>query len=130
MTDRAAYWLDMAEGDVGAAKSMLKGRHYLWAGFICHLIVEKALKAVVESVTGEAPPKIHDLRTLAVKGGIYGALSAEQVALLRVLMPLHVEGRYAEYREQIAKSLSFEKCGKILDETEAFLCWIKEKLGK
>jgi len=44
-------------------------------GFICHLVAEKALKAVIADKKDEIPPKIHDLKALAKYGGIMSSLS-------------------------------------------------------
>jgi HEPN domain-containing protein len=35
--------------------------------FCCHLSIEKALKAVVQSQTGRLPPRLHDLRMLLAR---------------------------------------------------------------
>ena len=74
--------------------------------------------------------KTHDLTKLAEYGGIYGGLSDSQKDFLEDLMPLQIDGRYAEYKESIAQTLTLEKCERIYKETEEFLCWIKKKLGK
>jgi HEPN domain-containing protein len=44
--EKMQYWLELADYDINAAKSMLNGKHYLYVGFLCHLSAEKALKAV------------------------------------------------------------------------------------
>jgi HEPN domain-containing protein len=128
--DKVQYWLDLADDDVITAKALLDSERFLPMGFFCHLIAEKALKAVVASVTEETPPKLHDLEKLAKRGNISEKLSEEQVLFLDELMPLHVDGRYPEYKANIAKTLNTEKCAEILKKTEEFLCWIKNELGK
>jgi HEPN domain-containing protein len=130
MQDKVEYWLDLADDDMPVAKLLIEGKKYLHAGFFCHLIVEKALKAVVANVTTEVPPKTHDLRKLATIGGIFDSLSKEQLLLLMKLSPLHIDARYPEYKEKIAQSLSKEYCDKLFEEIEGFLCWIKQRLGK
>ena len=94
------------------------------------MIAEKALKAAITQNTGDIPPKTHDLTKLAERAGIYDDLSENQKDFLEDLMPLQIDGRYTEYKESIAKTLTLEKCTKIYKETGEFLCWIKEKLGK
>jgi HEPN domain-containing protein len=130
MADKVQYWLDLCDEDKTVADLLLKGGKYLQTGFFCHLIAEKALKAVIASNTAEAPPKIHDLHKLAKYGKLYNDLSERQLSLFKELMPLHVDGRYPEYKANIAKTLTAEKCAKILEETEDFLCWTKKRLGK
>ena len=129
MSSKADYWLAMCD-DLITAKAMLDARRLLWMGFICHLVAEKAFKAVMTEKTNEVPPKIHDLRTLAKRSGLLGDLSDEQQDLLEQLNPLQIEARYPEYKDKIATTLTLDKCQKIYSETEAFLCWIKQRLEK
>ena len=129
MIDRVDTWLNMCDEDLITAKLLLDGKRLLPMGFFCHLIAEKALKAAVNHNTKEIPPKTHDLTKLAVRSGIED-LSESQIDFLERLMPLQIDGRYTEYKENIAKTLSLEKCRQIYNETEEFLCWIKKKLGK
>jgi len=130
MFDKVNYWLEMCDDDLITTKAMLDAGRLLWAGFICHLVAEKALKAVIANKTNETPPKIHNLRKLAEMGGIFGDLSEAQRGLLKKLMPLHIEARYPEYKQKIKETLTTEYCGDIFAETEAFLCWIKQRLGR
>jgi HEPN domain-containing protein len=128
--DKVQHWLNIAEEDVSVAEVLLKGGKFLQAGFFCHLIVEKSLKAIVQKNTGETPPKIHKLLVLAVKGEIHDSLTEEQLALLEELDPLQMEARYPEYKAKIAKTLTKEKAERIFKQAEEFLCWTKKKLGK
>jgi HEPN domain-containing protein len=130
MLDKVEYWLDLADEDISVAKVLLESKKYLHMGFFCHLIAEKALKAVVAYNTGETVPKSHKLRKLATIGNIFNDLSEEQLNFLDRLMPFHVDGRYPEYKQAIAKTLNAKKCKEIFEETEVFLTWIKTKLGK
>ena len=130
MFDKSDYWLELADDDVPVAEILLNGKKYLQAGFFCHLIVEKALKAVIASITSEIPPRIHHLILLAERAGIAGDLTEHQRNLLMELNPLQIEARYPEYKERIAKTLTHDITARLFHETEDFLCWIKQKLGK
>jgi HEPN domain-containing protein len=130
MLDKVEYWLVLADEDVPAAKLLLDGKKYLHAGFFCHLIAEKALKAMVASVSSEIPAKTHDLAKLAECGGIFDDLSEQQLNLLKELNPLNIEARYPEHKERIAKTLTSEVTERLFKETEDFLCWIKQRLKK
>ena len=130
MIDKVDYWIDLADDDVSAANLLLSGKKNMQAGFFCHLVAEKALKAIIASNSPEPPPKTHDLTKLAQRGGILSDLSEEQLNLLDELNPLNIEARYPDYKASIAKILTAEKTASILNETEAFLCWIKQRLGK
>ena len=130
MFDKANYWLELADDDVPAVKTLLEGKRYLHAGFFCHLIAEKALKAIIASITSDAPPKIHHLINLAERAGIFDDLSEGQRKLLTELNPLNIEARYPEYKERIAQTLTHEIIARLLKETEEFLCWTKQRLKK
>ena len=130
MLDKVEYWLGLCEDDMKAAKSLLESKDFLWMGFICHLIAEKALKAAVANVTSEIPPKTHDLTRLAECSGIFDELSENQLELLETLNPLNIETRYPEHKDRISALMTEQKSTDILNKTEEFLCWIKQKLEK
>jgi len=77
MFDKAAYWIELCDDDIPVAKTLLQSKNFLWMGFICHLIAEKALKTVIASVTGDVPPKDHKLIKLAELAQIGDELSEE-----------------------------------------------------
>ena len=130
MSDKVEYWLELCDDDLIAAKAMLKSKNFLWTGFICHIVVEKALKAVIASTTDTIPPKIHNLPRLAGIAGIIEELTKEQFNLLKQLTPLQIEARYPEQKENIKAMLTEEICDTFLKDTEEFLKWIKKKLEK
>jgi len=130
MLDKVDYWLELCDDDLKAAKAMLKSENFLWAGFICHLVAEKALKAAIAGIINEVPPKTHDLPKLADKTGICGDLPEAYKNLLNKLTPLQIETRYPEYKEKISELLTEKYCADLLKETEELLCWIKRKLEK
>jgi HEPN domain-containing protein len=130
MSAKTEYWLELCDDDLLTAKALFESKRYLHMGFFCHMIAEKALKAVVAHKTNELPPRIHDLDKLAVLGGISESLSEEQLALLDKLGPLQIETRYPEYKEGVVATLSPPHYEKLLNETEEFLCWIKQQLEK
>jgi len=129
MIDKVNYWLELCDDDLRAAKNLLASKDYLWMGFICHLIAEKALKAAMASITDEVP-KIHHLLKLANMSGVNDDLSESQKNLLGKLMPLQIEARYPEHKAMIAATLTSDYCANLLKETEEFLCWIKARLEK
>ena len=127
--EKVKYWLDLATTDLGAAKAMLKSKYYLHVGFMCHLTIEKSLKAAITHFTDEIPPKIHQLVKLATKANLHEKMSEEQRELLRELNPLNIEGRYPEYKEGMAQTLNNDKCVQLIERTEDLLCWIKQQLS-
>jgi len=59
-----------AEYDLQTAESMLNSGRYIYVVFMCHLSIEKMLKAIVAEVTKKIPPKTHNLIYLIKLGGI------------------------------------------------------------
>lgn len=122
--ERVRYWLELAEYDLETAKVMLEGGRYLYVGFMCHQVIEKALKGYF----ADNPPYIHNLTVLAKKAGIYGLFDDKQKDIIDLLEPLNIEARYPTVKNKLLKSLSKERCKKILKETEALFLWIKARL--
>jgi hypothetical protein len=57
-------------------------------------------------------------------------LTDDQLSLIDRLTPLQIEARYPEYKERMAEMLTVGYCKELLGETEGFLCWTKQWLGK
>ena len=55
MDKKVAYWLEMCDYDWDTAQAMFEAKRYLYVGFLCHLIIEKALKAYWSNVLEEPP---------------------------------------------------------------------------
>ena len=129
LAEKVNYWLKLADYDLETAKAMFKSARYLYVGFMCHQTIEKAIKAVIarDCAEGEIPPKIHDLRKLAVKAKIFDVMSEQQQNFLFYLNPMNIEARYPEYKEEIAAGLTKENCAELMEKTEELLCWIKQQ---
>ena len=97
---------------------------------MCHQTIEKAIKAIIarDCGNGEIPPKIHDLSKLAIRAKLMDIMSEEQQDFIEELNPLNIQARYPEYKEQIAKMLTPDKCKEIIKGTGELLCWIKKQL--
>ena len=89
MKEETKNWLDMVEYDLTTAKQMLKTGRFVYVIFMCHLAIEKALKAIVCEQTNKVPPKTHDLiyliRSAAhkprlLRRGIYGCRSVSTLS--------------------------------------------------
>ncbi len=55
----------MSDYDFDTANAMFDTKRYLYVGFMCHQVIEKALKAYWSNVLDEPPLKIHSLSRLA-----------------------------------------------------------------
>lgn len=122
------YWIDLAQYDLETARAMRDTRRYLYVGFMCHQVIEKALKAGFSKIYDEVPPYTHNLAVLADRAEIISEMSNEQKGFLFTLNPLYINTRYPADKEKILKSLTKEKCDEILLKTEELLLWIIAKL--
>jgi HEPN domain-containing protein len=60
-------WIALAEYDLETAQHMLTTGRFLYVVFMCHLSLEKMLKAHVTQATQSIPVKTHDLIYLIKK---------------------------------------------------------------
>lgn len=126
---KVGYWIEMADYDLITSKSMLTSKRYLYVGFMCHQTIEKILKAAfVYKNPEKQPPYIHNLTKLAKESNLYDKLSDKQKDLIDTLEPLNIEARYPSSKDALLLSLTEERCNKIIEETETFYLWIKQKL--
>jgi len=127
--DKVKYWIDLAKEDLAVARVLLKKRKFLHFGFLCHLVIEKALKAIIASGGADVDiPKTHDLVKLAKLGKVYTKMDDTQKDFLEVLLPLNIEARYPSLKANILETLTKATCKETLKETEALLAWIEEQL--
>lgn len=67
MRKDTANWIALADYDIETARHMLTTERYLYVIFLCHLALEKLLKAHVAEFTQSVPIKTHDLIYLVKK---------------------------------------------------------------
>jgi len=117
------YWLNTADDSWSDAEYLLQGKRYSFAAFAAHLALEKVLKAHVTRVTGNIPPKIHDLQSLAKRADL--ALSEEQMFFLGEMNAYQIEGRYGE-AETVPPDPKLIRLH--FKEAEELFQWLKLKL--
>ena len=122
--NEAEYWIEMAQYDLETAKAMNRTKRYLYVGFICHLVIEKALKACYIVRLRKTPPYIHNLALLAEKAGLYSEMSEQQKDFLDFLEPLNIEVRYPTRKNKLLAMLNDEKCYDMISRTEGLLEWV------
>ncbi len=91
---QVAFWRKSASEDWEVAQELVhngRARHGL---FFAHLALEKGLKAHVCRVTGDLPPRIHNLVRLAELSAL--PLTQEQLEVLAEMNAFSIEGRYPD----------------------------------
>jgi HEPN domain-containing protein len=126
--EKIQHWINLSDEDLKTATVLLKGECYLYAGFMCHLTIEKIFKACYAKIKKDTPPFSHDLMYLATKSGFDSLLTEEQQDFIAEVNPLNIEARYPEYKSDIAKRLTSAKCIVLLEQTKTLQQWIKETI--
>jgi HEPN domain-containing protein len=116
------YWFNSASDDLESAKLLIVNKRYLHGLFFCHLVIEKAIKAIVVKQTQEIAPRSHNLLYLAEIAKL--AFSDEDEIFLGILMKYQLQGRYPDYQPNIPDN---DKINNYLIKTESLLLWLQQK---
>ena len=119
------YWFNMADYDLKTAQVMLDGKRYLYVGFMCHQVIEKALKGLYVKQHNKIPPYTHNLLTLCADLNLN--LTKEQQDFFTELNPLNIEARYPEMKEKLGKAISKKKASILLEDTKNTYKWLRSK---
>jgi HEPN domain-containing protein len=124
------YWIDIAAYDLETASAMLETGRYLYVGFLCHQTVEKLLKAYYWKSIHDEPPYSHNLLLLAEKSNLAPLLHGGMDGFLNRLMPLNIQARYPQDKDELLKILTSKMCDELLHRTKEFAEWINQLLKK
>lgn len=91
-------WLRQADYDMDTAEFMFNGGRYVYAIFMCHLSIEKALKGLYQHKLAETPPKTHNLIYLLNKVHI-----KPEECIGKFLIKLNEASVVTRYPEQLSK---------------------------
>ena len=104
---------------------MFDGGRYFYVVFMCHLSIEKALKALYVQDLGDEPPRTHNLIYLAEKIGL--GLPEDLHNILFMLNRVSVPTRYPDDLKRMLKDYDKEKTKEVLDNSKEILTWLKAK---
>ena len=121
-------WSRQAEYDMDTAEAMLDSGRYIYCVFMCHLSIEKALKALYVKRLGKTPSKTHNLVYLAQSTHV--GMPEQTKEFLEMLDDVSVPTRYPEELEKLIREYSKDRAKNILDRSRAALKWLKQKLEK
>lgn len=89
------YWRRSSELDLQTANDIFEsGKNLHFCLYLCHLSLEKLIKAIVVKITKEFPPKSHNLLRLAEIAKI--ELSEGQIAFFEELNQFQLSTRYPD----------------------------------
>jgi HEPN domain-containing protein len=117
------YWIKSATDDLISAELLISNNRNIHGLFLCHLCIEKSIKAHIVRVTGQIPPKLHKLGYLLELTDL--VLTEEDKDLCAILMIYQLEGRYPEYYPNVpAPKVAME----YLNKTKLLHQWLRERL--
>ncbi len=117
------YWINGAIDDLTSAKILIERNRLLHGLFFCHLVIEKAIKALVVKQTGKLAPRSHNLFFLSEK--IELKFTEDSEIFLGILMKYQLQGRYPDYNPNIPNKFTTTD---YLIKTENLLTWLQKKL--
>jgi HEPN domain-containing protein len=125
MAKDAAEWIKQSDYDYDTAELMRQSGRNFYAVFMCHMAIEKALKALLLLRTKEIPPKTHNLLLLLTKTGIKPPeIIAENIIRLN---EANVATRYPEELSEMIKVYDNDTVIRVLSQTKEALTWIKTR---
>jgi HEPN domain-containing protein len=126
MEKRTIEWLKQSDYDLDTAEYMHQGGRHMYAVFMCHLAIEKALKGLYYERRREFPPKSHSLVYLLNEIGI---TPVEEIGRFVVkLSEASVPTRYPEDLARLQQSYTEKVVKDILTNTRRTSEWIKAQL--
>jgi HEPN domain-containing protein len=119
-------WVALAEYDVETARHMLATGRYIYVVFLCHLALEKMLKAHVTETTQTFPAKTHDLIYLIKKSEL--DLPQDLLEFIGKINTVSIPTRYPEDLQRTIQEYPLPVAENYLAQTEMVLKWLKERL--
>jgi HEPN domain-containing protein len=123
MSEDIEYWFTLGRVDLESARRSLQGDSFLHCIFGCQQALEKVLKGLIVQITGEAPPRMHNLVRLASLAGL--ALQLDHEQLLAKLSLEYIEMRYPEELDTIVELNNRSAAEEHLRQTEELFRWFE-----
>ncbi len=124
MRKDTANWIALTEYDIETARHMLETGRYLYVVFLCHLSLEKMLKAHVAEVTQTFPIKTHDLIYLVKKAEL--ELPETYLDFIGKINTASIPTRYPEDLQRSLKDYPKSVAKDYLSQTQEIIQWLKE----
>jgi HEPN domain-containing protein len=117
-------WIGMANYDLETARHMLAAGRYLYVVFMCHLALEKLLKAHVTEVTQTVPPRSHDLIFLIRKAGL--ELPQTLLEFVGKINNASIPTRYPDDLQRALREYDQKVARDYLQQTEETIAWLSQ----
>jgi len=103
---------------------MLKTGRYVYVVFMCHIAIEKLLKAIVAEVTDKTPQKTHNLLYLIKLANL--SIPQELFDFIAKINNSSVVTRYPEDFKMLITSYPEEIVREYHENTEKVLKWLRQ----
>ena len=124
----AQQWLRIAASDMVSVEILHRAGQDLHAMFFLQQAVEKTMKALIARETQTAPPRIHNLHTLANLCGLNLERERDRVHLLEVLNGYYTESRYPGEWEPDMPTVTSAEAAAYIGRAKELIEWLKQKL--
>jgi len=95
---------------------------------MCHLSIEKSLKALYAKKLGKNPSRTHSLVYLSQRINL--ELPEQTKEFLETLDDVSVPTRYPEELEKLIREYSKDRAADMFDKSKGILIWMKQQLDK
>jgi len=119
------HWIQGSDYDWKTAQDLFKSKKYPYCLFMCHLAMEKLLKAFIVKETKGHAPFTHNLVYLA--GKISLELSPEQIGLLAEMNDFNIEARYPDEQNEFYKRATRGFAKTYKDSAGELREWLKKR---
>jgi HEPN domain-containing protein len=117
-------WIALAEYDLETAGHMLTTGRYLYVIFLCHLALEKMLKAHVTEVRQSMPAKTHDLIHLVKESGLM--IPQGSLEFIGQINTASIPTRYPEDLQRAVRDYPDAVARDYLHRTQEVIQWLRQ----
>lgn len=117
-------WINTSEYDFKTANGLYKLRRYIYVIFMCHLSIEKLLKAIVSEKQNRLPPYTHNLVYLADIANI--SFPGKIKEFVELINTKSIPTRYPEDLHKLSKLILANTARQYLENTKEVLKWLKQ----
>ena len=119
-------WLLSSDYDLKTAASLVKNKRYIYVVFMCHLALEKTLKAILSEMFKRLPPYTHNLNRLIEMGNI--SLPEGHQKFVNKINLQSVPTRYPEDFKRLSREFNRKIAEDYLKQTKRFIQWLRQNI--
>ncbi len=126
MRKDAQNFVNSAEYDLGTAEHMLKTGRYIYVVFMCHLALEKMIKAVAVETTKTPAPKTHNLLYLTKLAEI--SFPDSHLEFVSKINNASIITRYPEDFTKLVEAYPVDVVSSYFKQTKDVIAWLKQNV--